>query len=174
MKFMRSLTVPCLLAIAGISQAALFNVNASLTGSQEVPPNNSTATGTMVGLYDDATNIITVTSFNLVGMSSALSGSHIHVGNPGSNGGVIVNIPVATSWMNMGSGNYMYQGTSLTLPQANEAAFLTGGTYFNIHTSNFPGGEIRGQIIVTPVPEPATMMALAAGVGFMLRRRRSN
>ena len=41
---------------------------------------------------------------------------------------------------------------------ANEAAFLAGLTYFNIHTNpGFPGGEIRGQI------QPATNVSISTG-----------
>ena len=33
----------------------------------------------------------------------------------------------------------------------------TGQAYFNIHTVNFGGGEIRG-FLITPVPEPGTLV----------------
>jgi hypothetical protein len=38
---------------------------------------------------------------------------------------------------------------SAVLSDANEAAVLSGGTYLNIHTSAFPGGELREQLAVT-------------------------
>jgi len=56
-----------------------------------------------------------------------------------------------------------------------EAAFITGlnagQTYGNIHTSNFPGGEIRGQLAA--IPEPASIF-LAGGflLFFALFRRK--
>jgi hypothetical protein len=47
-----------------------------------------------------------------------------------------------------------------------EAAFVagleTGKAYFNVHTTQFPGGEIRG--FFQRVPEPATTVLLALGV----------
>lgn len=46
--------------------------------------------------------------------------------------------------------------------------------YFNIHTSTFGGGEIRGQIL--PVPEPSTLALTVLGLGGLLvwrvRRRK--
>jgi hypothetical protein len=56
-----------------------------------------------------------------------------------------------------------------------EAAFIagltSGRTYLNIHTTAFPGGEIRGFV----VPEPMTVSLIALGLaaaGFASRRRK--
>ena len=49
------------------------------------------------------------------------------------------------------------------------AALTTGAAagkaYFNIHTLNFPGGEIRG--FLAPVPEPETYALMHGGLGLL-------
>jgi hypothetical protein len=64
------------------------------------------------------------------------------------------------------------------LPQA-EAALIAGlqanETYLNIHTVNFGGGEIRGQVTRASVPEPATLALVGmglAGLSFARCRKR--
>jgi PEP-CTERM motif-containing protein/CHRD domain-containing protein len=51
---------------------------------------------------------------------------------------------------------------------------MAGEAYLNIHTTNFPGGEIRGYLTVAAVPEPETFALLLVGlgaVGWAVRRR---
>lgn len=46
--------------------------------------------------------------------------------------------------------------------------------YLNIHTTQYPGGEIRGFMVAAPIPEPGSWAMLGVGllgVGMMARRR---
>lgn len=65
-------------------------------------------------------------------------------------------------------------GTALGARDALLAGMSQGRAYFNIHSSSFPGGEIRGFI---RVPEPGTLPLVAlAGAGQLaatVRRRRT-
>ncbi|MCB1879244.1 MAG: CHRD domain-containing protein, partial [Gammaproteobacteria bacterium] len=46
-----------------------------------------------------------------------------------------------------------------------------GNAYLNIHTTAFPGGEIRGNL--APVPEPTTLGLIGLGLaGFGYARKR--
>jgi hypothetical protein len=54
------------------------------------------------------------------------------------------------------------------------AALAADKAYFNIHTSTFGGGEIRGFLL--PVPEPSTWLLMASGIvglGIFKRMRRT-
>lgn len=153
-------------SFAALSQAAVFEFRADLDGAQEVPSVVSPVTGRIFFKVDDSTMKITTGTGKLSQtFSSALSGFHIHTGAVGVNGPIIVNIGTAAiSGTTIAFSNL----TINTVPQLD--AMKNGGTYFNIHTTSRPGGEIRGQIEL--VPEPGTLIALAAGLSALGARRR--
>ena len=74
-----------------------------------------------------------------------VTGFHIHQGAVGVNGPIIVDFTGVAPLVPAGTG-FTFTAPGLTLPAVNEAAFLGGGTYVNIHTAVFPGGAIRGQL----------------------------
>ena len=115
------------------STARYYTLRGTLNGSNEVPANASTATGTMSGTYDRSTLALT---YNMTHNVSGASAAHIHGGAAGMNGGVLFNFGTPTSPVS---------GTT-TWNIANEEALLAGNTYLNIHSGTFPGGEIRSQI----------------------------
>lgn len=106
-----------------------------LTGSQEVPPVMTSASGTAN---------ITVAADGSVSGSVRTSGidgtmAHIHMAAVGQNGPVI--LPLTKSGDNM----YMVPaGAKLTGEQL--AAYRAGSLYANVHSAMHKGGEIRAQL----------------------------
>lgn len=147
--------------------ADLTDFTATINAAQQVPANDSPATGFMTGTYDSVANTFSFSweiSDMLMGMPSS-AGAHIHLGAAGTNGPVLFafNNPDGT-WALSGSDTW----TDLT--QDDVSALFSGELYLNFHTTAFPGGEVRGQIFAIPTPGSAGILA---GVGLMgLRRRR--
>lgn len=114
-------------------------------GSQQVPPNSSTATGSVTVLLDQVTDEVFVTG-DFHGLSAPASAGHIHEGAPGIAGPVKVPLSVTPDT----SGTIT--GTGTITPEVADS-MVRGFTYVNIHNSLFPGGEIRAQLgdLVLPV-----------------------
>jgi hypothetical protein len=177
-------------------QAATFTYSTVLNGANEVPANDSNATGlitgALIGEEDDWEFTYDVV---FAGLAAELILAHIHLsaepeGVPFTQqtGPVVHDLNNAP--VNQGVTEGMFSGswTSAAVEAAGVVdpatvfrRFLNGQYYFNLH-SNTPEfaapGEIRGQIEfdddATAVPEPATGAALliAAGLGLGVTRQR--
>ena len=107
---------------------------ATLKGSSEVPANPSTASGTSTLTYNPATKTFTaVTSYS--GLVPTMG--HIHKGVVGENG------PVVFPFTNLAS-PITLNSDPLTDDQVTE--LFNDSMYVNLHTTAYPGGEIRGQL----------------------------
>jgi len=111
-------------------------VHVDLGGGQEVPAVSveGVGSGTITVASDGAVSG-SVTTTNVAGVAA-----HIHMGEIGANGPVIV--PLHTTAPNVWS---VPKGAKLTDMQM--AAFKRGDLYVNVHTAAHRGGEVRGQII---------------------------
>lgn len=113
---------------------------ATLTAADEVPPNDSTASGyAALALDNDGQTLFYRVLVNDI---DNISAAHIHEAAPGSNGDVVFTLFDGTGTFDPStpiSGN-------LTLTPTQAAALLAGNYYINVHTSDVPSGEIRGQI----------------------------
>ena len=144
-----------------LGTASLQNFTISLAGSQETPPNGSTAAAGGIATFDKIADTVSLSVF-FTGLSSPATASHIHDGASGVPGPVIESFVPFTPAATRGS----IVGGPLAFPLANVSDLLAGNTYFNIHDAVFPGGEIRGQLVPVsqPVSEPATMLLLGIGL----------
>lgn len=173
------------------AQAAPILFTAELSGPAESPPNASPGTGFARVEFDIVAHTLFVeASFdNLLAPTTA---AHIHAPTALPLTGIA---SVATQTPSFATFPLsVTQGVfSQTLPtdvaSTYNPAFVTanGGVdnaelalhnallqqraYFNIHTTMFLGGEVRG--FLTPVPEPGTISIFAlSGIGLLLARRR--
>lgn len=178
-------------AAAGTAQAHEVFYWANLSGPAEAPPNNSGGIGySFVTIDLDLATMRVQCAFS--GLTGNTTASHIHgpTANPfQGTAGVMTTTPTFAGFpLGVTSGTY---DITLDLTQAStyNPAFVSasGGTisqamnrmllaisegraYHNIHTSAFPGGEIRGFLVEVPAPGAAGLLAMA-GLAAARRRR---
>jgi CHRD domain len=174
---MRSVS-PALMMIAvlvlpsSVANAIPITFEATLAGANEVPPVVSPGTGLATVILDAAAETLQI-NVTFSGLTSNTMAAHIHCCAPlGTNAGVATTVPAFPGFpLGVTSGTYSSQVFDLTQPLIYNPAFVTlqggtiagaeaaliagiegGLTYLNIHTVNFGGGEIRGQLTAVPGP----------------------
>jgi hypothetical protein len=155
------------LLAAPIASAEEERVRAGLNGYKEVPSISSGASGQFEAVIDrDARTIAYELTYS--GLTGDVQQAHIHVGQKSVNGAVSVflcqteaapdptglaprcpqrgKVTGMVQSANMIGGNIVNQGISPG--QFNELvrAINAGVAYINVHSSTFPGGEVRGQL----------------------------
>jgi hypothetical protein len=151
--------------------AVRFSVRADLIGYQEVPALSTVAKGSFEAWVDTADNAI-YWKLKYDGLEGAVSQAHVHFGQMGVNGGIsfflcsnLGNGPTGTLACPAGPAELsgvitpeLVIGPGAAPPAAPgqgiepgafgeiAAAIHAGVAYANVHTSKWPGGEIRGQL----------------------------
>lgn len=126
----------------GMSAPATATFTAELSGANEVPPVTTNAAGMVtVNLKGDSIHV----SGHFSGLSGTFTGSHIHMGARGSNGGVIQALdPDIES--DSTSGSWDQTKNTFLLSQDQIDSLKSGKLYINVHSVTNKGGEIRGQL----------------------------
>lgn len=161
------------LLVATVALAAETTLTTTLRGGDaEVPTGDPDGSGSASVTLDPATGEVCwdITVMNIMPATA----SHIHVGDAGVAGGVVV--PLDTDG---------FEGSSEGCVQDQDAAVLQAiiddpaGHYVNVHTSDYGGGAVRGQLGAPPDtavaggPAPlieAGILILAAAALLGLRR----
>lgn len=107
----------------------------SINGAKEVPPTPSTATGTLNGTYNKTTKVL---SYTITWSGVTPTAMHFHKADPTASGPVV--IPIDAPYTSPKT------GSTPALTAAQEADLLAGLWYINIHSTQYPAGEIRGQL----------------------------
>jgi hypothetical protein len=199
---MKISTIPLSLAAASFSTllatgsalAAPATYYATLTGAAEDTPNDSPGIGSTVVTFDLTAHVLTI-DLSFVSLEGLSTASHIHccTTTPGTGtAGVATETPTFSTFpTGVGGGMFsmMYDttmaaswnpafiaangGTTAGAEAAFSAGLASGSAYLNIHSTEYPAGEIRG-FLVSPVPEPGQWGMLLMGLPMLLalaRRR---
>jgi hypothetical protein len=173
------------------AQAAVFIFDTTLSGGLEVPPNSSTGTGSAIVTLDTVMQTLSV-NMSFSGLSSGTTAAHIHCcAPPHQNAIVATTTPRFTGFPTGVTSDPLFSVTlDLTSTSSYNPMFITanggtvasaeavliagieaGNSYLNIHTDNFPGGEIRG--VLTPLPATLPLFATGlVGLGLLGWRRK--
>jgi hypothetical protein len=173
-----------------------------LSGANETPPNNSPGAGSVTVVLDPTAETIQILA-SFFGLTTPDVAAHIHCcqttpGNPPTVG-VATTMPTFAGFpLGVTQGTYlspifsledssfynpafvMLQGGLEQAETALIAGIESGLTYFNIHSQQFMGGELRTQLLPlggVPVPAPIVGaglpgLILACGALIALARRR--
>jgi len=118
----------------------IYTVSGVANGSLQVPENSSAAVANLSGTYNANANLL---KYNVVwtGLSTTATAAHFHgIAAPGITANALYPLNVDINGLS---------GTAsgeITVADSVENALLSGRIYYDIHSAEFPDGEIRGPV----------------------------
>jgi hypothetical protein len=199
MRFRWVLSAAVVTLVAAQARASMV-FTSILSGDNERPaavsgPGVGSATAMLEG--DSGSYVLSYT-LNYAGLSSDAVAGHIHYAifpagqNPAEQTGPVVH-PLDADFASLGTsgtitGQWRFDDTQMPLTDALADSLLDGELYFNIHSTNYADGEIRGQLealggaadnagpTASAIPLPPALVLGLAGLGgavWATRRRRA-
>jgi hypothetical protein len=146
---------------------------AGLSGPAESPPVASPGTGFASVAFDDVAGSVTV-HVDFGGLLAPTTAAHLHCCTTmpfTGTAGVIVGFTGFPTGVTAGMYDHVFVPAPAVFATALTGA-MDGKAYVNVHSSMFPGGEIRGFLMPVPEAGSAALMLLGlAGVGWVARKR---
>jgi trimeric autotransporter adhesin len=132
-----------------ITASAHSVFRAHLSGANQYPFVTSMGSGQVLAELKGTSLVVTGSFGHLEGVvdTNILGGAHIHLGLAGSSGAVLIELEATFNADGKGGAFYAADNT-FTIDAATVQALLHRELYVNIHTSKYPGGEIRGQLLL--------------------------
>ena len=126
---------------AGSVMAATMEFSGTLSGAEEVPgPGDDDGSGTAMAKLDTTKGEMCVT-LKVADITLPAAAAHIHEGAKGVSGPVVVPL-TAPDANGMSDACVAVDADVMSRISANPENF-----YFNVHTSDFPAGAVRGQLM---------------------------
>ena len=132
-------------AMATHVRATVYTVH--MNGGQETPANNTKGTGSATFTLDGTKLNYSIEIKDLSGPATA---AHIHVGAPGVAGPPVYTFtvkPMASGTIASGTIDLTRDASAGVSSDSLTRLLANGNAYVNVHSKNFPAGEIRGQVV---------------------------
>ena len=153
------LAVTVMIGTALSASAQSLTFEATLSGGEETPaPGLNTGAWGLAEVGVDVTNREVSVSLQVFNLPTGTTAGHIHAGAKGTPGPVILDFTMPSGRTGDFTVNFrLGQGAFRARPEIginslDDAiqAIVGGNAYVNVHTSQYAGGEIRGQLTRKP------------------------